>query len=140
MPKAHLTTKMLFQALIAERVRECLFSRRWTTRETYSQQSFTSEHMRKWVDYDEYIRSICMDIDYAAVIEYLFYAGNTMGNPVNRTFTGCFLYYVLVCPPWGVREMGGFLMTLQRYRTPLQLNIIKQNGKLDSGKAGTKAA
>lgn len=34
-------------------------------RETYDQQFFQSEHMRKWVDYDEYVRSISMDIDYA---------------------------------------------------------------------------
>lgn len=35
------------------------------TRETYDQASFNSEHMRKWVDYDEYIRSVGMEIDYA---------------------------------------------------------------------------
>ena len=34
-------------------------------RETYDQSSFKSEHMRKWVDYDEYIRSVSMEIDYA---------------------------------------------------------------------------
>ena len=34
-------------------------------RETYNQNSFESEHMRKWVDYDEYIRSVSMEIDYA---------------------------------------------------------------------------
>lgn len=35
------------------------------TREGYDQKSFKSEHIRKWVDYDEYVRSISMDIDYA---------------------------------------------------------------------------
>lgn len=35
------------------------------TRESYDQESFKSEHMRQWVDYDEYVRSISMDIDYA---------------------------------------------------------------------------
>ena len=35
------------------------------TRETYNQKSFQSEHMQKWVDYDEYVRSIGMEIDYA---------------------------------------------------------------------------
>lgn len=35
------------------------------TRETYDQASFKSEHMRKWVDYDEYVRSVGMEIDYA---------------------------------------------------------------------------
>ena len=35
------------------------------TREGYDQKSFKSEHMRKWVNYDEYVRSISMDIDYA---------------------------------------------------------------------------
>lgn len=34
-------------------------------RETYNQNSFESEHMRKWVDYDEYVRSVSMEIDYA---------------------------------------------------------------------------
>ncbi len=34
-------------------------------RETYNQNSFKSEHMRKWVDYDEYIRSVGMEIEYA---------------------------------------------------------------------------
>lgn len=33
--------------------------------ETYCQQSFKTEHMRKWVDYAEYVRSISSDIDYA---------------------------------------------------------------------------
>ena len=35
------------------------------TRETYDQKSFESEHMRKWVDYDEYVRSVGMEIEYA---------------------------------------------------------------------------
>ncbi len=39
------------------------------TRDGYNQNNFKSEHMRKWVDYDEYVRSIGMDIDYAE--EYL---------------------------------------------------------------------
>ncbi len=34
-------------------------------RETYNQNSFESEHMRKWVDYDEYVRSVSMEIKYA---------------------------------------------------------------------------
>ena len=34
-------------------------------RESYDQKSFESDHMRKWVDYDEYVRSISIDIDYA---------------------------------------------------------------------------
>ncbi len=33
------------------------------TRETYDQKSIKSEHMRKWVDYDEYVRSVGMEID-----------------------------------------------------------------------------
>ena len=33
--------------------------------ENYQQQSFKSEHMRKWVDYNEYVRSIEEEIDYA---------------------------------------------------------------------------
>lgn len=33
--------------------------------ESYDQQSFKSEHMRKWVDYAEYVRSINVDIEYA---------------------------------------------------------------------------
>lgn len=33
--------------------------------ETYCQQDFKSEHMRQWIDYAEYVRSISMDIDYA---------------------------------------------------------------------------
>lgn len=31
----------------------------------YAQQSFVSEHMRKWVDFPEYVRSISSDIDFA---------------------------------------------------------------------------
>lgn len=33
--------------------------------ETYCQQNFKSEHMRKYVDYNEYVRSVSMDIEYA---------------------------------------------------------------------------
>ena len=35
------------------------------TPEHYDQQSFKSEHMRKWVDYNEYVRSIEEEINYA---------------------------------------------------------------------------
>jgi len=35
------------------------------TSENYSQQDFKSEHMRKWVDYIEYVRSLGVDIDFA---------------------------------------------------------------------------
>ena len=35
------------------------------TPETYRQQNFKSEHMQKWVDYTEYVRSVNMNIDYA---------------------------------------------------------------------------
>lgn len=35
------------------------------TSENYDQQSFTSEHMRKWVDYNEYVKSIEEEINYA---------------------------------------------------------------------------
>lgn len=35
------------------------------TPESYIQQSFQSEHMKKWVDYNEYVRSISKEIDYA---------------------------------------------------------------------------
>lgn len=35
------------------------------TPEKYDQQSFKTEHMRKWVDYDEYVRSVGNEIDYA---------------------------------------------------------------------------
>ncbi len=33
--------------------------------ETYCQQNFKTEHMQKWVDYAEYVRSINSDIDFA---------------------------------------------------------------------------
>lgn len=35
------------------------------TPENYDRQHFKSEHMRKWVDYPEYIRSVGNEIDYA---------------------------------------------------------------------------
>ena len=35
------------------------------TRETYDQNSFQSDHMKKWIDYNEYVRSVNLDIDYA---------------------------------------------------------------------------
>lgn len=35
------------------------------TRENYHQTDFKSEFMRKWVDYDEYIRSVGTDIEFA---------------------------------------------------------------------------
>lgn len=35
------------------------------TPESYDQQAFESEHMRKWVDYPEYVRSVGNEIDYA---------------------------------------------------------------------------
>lgn len=35
------------------------------TAENYIQQSFKSEHMRKWVDYNEYVKSIEEEINYA---------------------------------------------------------------------------
>lgn len=35
------------------------------TPETYHQQSLACEHMRKYVDYAEFVRSIGMEIDYA---------------------------------------------------------------------------
>ena len=35
------------------------------TPENYDQQSFKSEHMRKWVDYNEYVRSVEDEINYA---------------------------------------------------------------------------
>lgn len=35
------------------------------TPETYCQQNLKHEHMRKRVDYDEYVRSISVDIDFA---------------------------------------------------------------------------
>ena len=33
--------------------------------ETYCQQNFKTEHMRKWVDYTEYVRGLGVDIDFA---------------------------------------------------------------------------
>ncbi len=33
--------------------------------DSYDQQNFRSEHIRKYVDYDEYVQSTKMDIDYA---------------------------------------------------------------------------
>ncbi len=33
--------------------------------ETYNQATFESEHMRKWVDYDYYVRDVEQDIEYA---------------------------------------------------------------------------
>lgn len=33
--------------------------------ETYCQQNFNTEHMRKYVDYTEYIRSVTADIEFA---------------------------------------------------------------------------
>ncbi len=33
--------------------------------EKYNQDTFVSKHMRKWVDYAEYVRSVSMDIEYA---------------------------------------------------------------------------
>lgn len=35
------------------------------SRESYNQISFESEHIREWVDYDEYVRDVSMEIDYA---------------------------------------------------------------------------
>ena len=35
------------------------------TPENYDQQGFKSEHMRKWVDYNEYVKSIEEEINYA---------------------------------------------------------------------------
>ena len=34
-------------------------------RESYKQESFETEHMRKNVDFDEYVKEISMEIDYA---------------------------------------------------------------------------
>lgn len=34
-------------------------------RESYKQESFGTEHMRKYVDFDEYVKEISMEIDYA---------------------------------------------------------------------------
>ena len=38
---------------------------RKVTPETYCQQNLKNEHMRKWVDYTEYVRSLSVDIDFA---------------------------------------------------------------------------
>ena len=35
------------------------------TYENYNQKNFKSEHMRKWVDYNEYVRSVEEEINYA---------------------------------------------------------------------------
>lgn len=35
------------------------------TPESYRQQNFKSEHMRKWVDYKEYVEDIAKEIEYA---------------------------------------------------------------------------
>lgn len=35
------------------------------TPESYHQQDFRSAHMRRWVDYDEFVRSITIEIAYA---------------------------------------------------------------------------
>jgi hypothetical protein len=35
------------------------------TPETYFQQNIKNEHMRRWVDYTEYVRSLGVDIDFA---------------------------------------------------------------------------
>lgn len=35
------------------------------TPENYNQQGFKSEHVRKWVDYNEYVRSVEDEINYA---------------------------------------------------------------------------
>ena len=35
------------------------------TPETYCQQNLKNEHMRKWVDYTEYVRGLSVDIDFA---------------------------------------------------------------------------
>ena len=35
------------------------------TPETYCQQNIKNEHMRKWVDYTEYVRGLSVDIDFA---------------------------------------------------------------------------
>lgn len=35
------------------------------TPENYDQQGFKSEHMRKWIDYNEYVRSVEDEINYA---------------------------------------------------------------------------
>ena len=33
--------------------------------DNYNQQNFKSEHMRKWIDYNEYVRSVEEEINYA---------------------------------------------------------------------------
>ena len=44
------------------------------TPENYRQESFQSEHMRRWVDYAEYVRSVGMEINYAdGVTEAMLY-------------------------------------------------------------------
>lgn len=35
------------------------------TPERYDQQAFETEHMRKWIDYPEYVRSVGNEIEYA---------------------------------------------------------------------------
>lgn len=35
------------------------------SRDTYDQNNFTDNHMKEWVDYDEYIRSVNLEIEYA---------------------------------------------------------------------------
>lgn len=35
------------------------------TCESYDQNSFNDEHMRKWIDYSEYVRSVSSEINYA---------------------------------------------------------------------------
>lgn len=35
------------------------------TSERYDQQAFETEHMRKWIDYPEYVRSVGNEIEYA---------------------------------------------------------------------------
>ena len=35
------------------------------TPETFCQQNLKNEHMRKWVDYTEYVRGLSVDIDFA---------------------------------------------------------------------------
>lgn len=35
------------------------------TADKYDQKTFNNEHLRKYIDYDEYVRSVSMEIDYA---------------------------------------------------------------------------
>ena len=35
------------------------------TPDKYDQKTFNNEHLRKYIDYDEYVRSVSMEIDYA---------------------------------------------------------------------------